>query len=102
MINVPYVDKKNIEFIGILFRTFRTFSKIEQHKTISLGSPIIDTSSHRRMYAFLLSYVRHAKNIRTSPKKLTYDNDSCGLIPSRKNQPYVTAVVSATRYVISI
>ncbi len=26
------------------------------------------------MYLFLLSYVRHAKNIRTSPQKLTYDN----------------------------
>jgi len=36
MINVLYVDKKNIEFIGFLFRTFRIFSKIRQHETISL------------------------------------------------------------------
>ncbi len=36
MINVQYVDKKNIKFIGFLFRTFRTFSKIRQHETILL------------------------------------------------------------------
>jgi len=36
MINVLYVDKKNIEFIGFLFRTFRTFGKIRQRETISL------------------------------------------------------------------
>ena len=56
------------------FGTFGTFGKKEQHKTISFGSPIIHTSSHPRMYVFLLSYVRGAKNLRTSPKKLTYDN----------------------------
>ena len=57
------------------FGTFGIFGKKEQHKTISQGSPIIHTSSHPRMYVFLLSYVRGAKNLRTSPKKLTYDND---------------------------
>ena len=36
MINVPYVDKKNIEFIGFLCDTCDTFSKIRQHETISL------------------------------------------------------------------
>ena len=57
------------------FGTFGIFGKKEQHKTISLGSLIIHTSLHPRMYVFLLSYVRGAKNLRTSPKKLTYDND---------------------------
>jgi len=45
MINVPYVDKKNIEFIGFLFRTFRTFGKIWQHKTISLHTSVTSVSS---------------------------------------------------------
>ena len=74
MINVLYVDKKNIEFIGFLCGTCGTFGKRWQHKTISLVSPIIHSSPHPHMYVFLLSYVRCAKNIRTSPKKLTYDN----------------------------
>ncbi len=35
MINVLYVDKKNIKFIGFLCDTCDTFSKIRQHETIS-------------------------------------------------------------------
>ena len=56
-------------------------------------------SSKRHMLLKMLSYVSFSKNIRTSPKKLTYDNDDCDFILSCKNQPYVTAVVSVATYV---
>ena len=74
MLYVLYVDNNTLDFIGFQCGTCGTFGKIEQHKTISLGSPIIHTLPHPRMYVFVLSYGRHAKNLRTSPKKLTYDN----------------------------
>jgi len=45
MINVPYADKKNIEFIGFLCGTCGTFGKIRQHATISLHSSVVPVSS---------------------------------------------------------
>jgi len=75
MINVLYADKKNIEFIGFLCDTCDIFSNVSQHKTISYHVHTRPYLSNSRMYFFLLSYVRGTKNLRTSPKKLTYDND---------------------------
>jgi len=62
MINVPYVDKKNIEFIGFLCDTCDTFGKIEQHKTISFDPPIFRPSPHPRLSPLLSVYVCRKKS----------------------------------------
>ena len=62
MIYVLYVDKKNREFIGFQCGTCGTFGKIEQHKTISLGSLIIHTSPHPRPSPLLWVYLYRKKS----------------------------------------
>ena len=48
----------------------------------------------RHMLLKMLSYVSFSENLRTSPKKLTYDNDGLVLFLLSKNQPYVAAVTN--------
>jgi len=48
----------------------------------------------RRMSLKIFLSLCFQKNIRTSPKKLTYDNDGLVLFHLAKNQPYVAAVTN--------